>query len=70
MGMRQKPEEIFAKSSQVDVLTSQGATVADVIRQIGVTQLTYCKWRKDLGVLPTNQVKWMKELKQGNAQIR
>ena len=41
MSKRHKPEEIVAKLRQVDVLTSQGATVADAIRQIGVTQLTY-----------------------------
>jgi putative transposase len=38
---RRKPEEIVAKLRQVDVLTSQGATVADVIRQIGVAEVTY-----------------------------
>ena len=36
-----KPEEIVSKLRQVDVLTSQGNTVADAIRQIGVTQGTY-----------------------------
>ncbi len=41
MGKRHKPEEIVSKLRQVDVLTSQGATVADGIRQIGVTPLTY-----------------------------
>ena len=41
MDKRHKPEEIVAKLRQVDVLTSQGATVAEAIRQIGVTQLTY-----------------------------
>ena len=38
---RHKPEEIVAKLRQVDVLTSQGSTVADAIRQIGITEVTY-----------------------------
>ena len=38
---RHKPEEIVAKLRQVDVLTSQGQSVADAIRQIGVTEVTY-----------------------------
>ena len=38
---RHKPEEIVAKLRQVDVLTSQGSSVADTIRQIGVTEVTY-----------------------------
>jgi len=70
MGKRHKPEEIVAKLRQVDVLTSQGATVADAIRQIGVTQLTYYRWRKEFGGLQTNQVKRMKELEQENARLR
>jgi hypothetical protein len=36
-----KPEEIVAKLRQVDVLTSQGKSVADAIRAIGVTEVTY-----------------------------
>ena len=44
MGKRHKPEEIVAKLRQVDVLTSQGGTVAGVIRQIGVTEITYYRW--------------------------
>ena len=40
-GKRHTPEEIVAKLRQVDVLTSQGSTVADAVRQIGVTEVTY-----------------------------
>jgi transposase-like protein len=40
-----KPEEIVSKLREVDVLTSQGSTVADAIRQIGVTEITYYRWR-------------------------
>ena len=70
MGKKHKPEEIVAKLRQVDVLTSQGATVADAIRQIGVTQLTYYRWRQEFGGLQTNQVKRMRELEQENARLR
>jgi hypothetical protein len=70
MGKKHKPEEIVAKLRQVDVLTPQGAPVADAIRQIGVTQLTYYRWRKEFGGLQTNQVKRMKDLEQQNARLR
>jgi ACT domain-containing protein len=36
-----KPEEIVAKLRQVDVLTSQGQSVAEAIRSIGVSEVTY-----------------------------
>ena len=44
---KQKPEEIVAKLRQVDVLVSQGRSVAEAVRTIGVTQFTYCRWRKE-----------------------
>lgn len=70
MGKRYKPEEIVAKLRQVDVLTGQGSTVADAVRQIGVTDFTYYRWRKEYGGLQTNQIKRIKELEQENARLR
>jgi transposase len=48
---RHKPEEIVAKLRQVDVLVSQGRSVAEAVRSIGVTQFTYYRWRKEFGGL-------------------
>jgi len=38
---RHKPEEIVSKLRQVDVLVLQGTSVADAVRLIGVTEVTY-----------------------------
>ena len=53
---RQKPEEIAAKLRQVDVLVSQGQSVADATRGIGVTEGTYYRWRQEAGQSKTNEV--------------
>jgi transposase-like protein len=50
-----KPEEIVAKLRQVDVLISQGQNIADAIRQIGVSEVTYYRWRREFGGLKTEQ---------------
>jgi PAS domain S-box-containing protein len=42
-----KPKEIFAKLSEVEILTSQGKSVVDAIRAIGVTEATYNQWRRE-----------------------
>jgi crotonobetainyl-CoA:carnitine CoA-transferase CaiB-like acyl-CoA transferase len=42
-----KAEEIVAKLRQVDILTSQGQSMADAIRQIGVSEVTYYRWGKN-----------------------
>ncbi len=67
---RHKPEEIVAKLRQVDVLVSQGQSVADAIRSIGVTEVSYYRGRREFGGLKTDQVRRMKELEAENARLR
>src|SRR4051812_30554952 len=57
-----KTEEIGAKLRQVDALTSQGQGVAEAIRSIGVSEVTYYRWRQEFGGLMSNQVKRLKAL--------
>jgi putative transposase len=67
---RHKPEEIVAKLRQVDVLTAQGTLVAEAVRSIGVTEVTYYRWRQEYGGLKTDQVRRMKELERENQRLR
>ena len=56
----------MAKQRQVDVLTAQGTPVADAVRSIGVTEVTYYRWRQEYGGLKSDQIKRMKELETEN----
>ena len=67
---RHTPEEIVAKLRQVDVLVSQGQNVADAVRAIGVTEVTYYRWRQEYGGLKADQVKRLKALETENARLR
>ena len=67
---RHQPEEIVAKLRQVDVLTSQGMPIADAIRSIGVSEVTYYRWRQEYGGLKSGQVKRLKDLETENARLR
>jgi len=67
---RHKPEEIVAKLRQVDVLVSQGKPVADAVRDIGVTEVTYYRWRQEFGGLKGDQIKRMKDLEAEYARLR
>ncbi len=67
---RHRPEEIVARLRQVDVLVSQGQSVADAVRSIGVTEVTYYRWRQEYGGLETEQVKRLRELETENARLR
>ena len=70
MSKRHKPEEIVAKLRQVEVLTAQGRSVAEAIRSIGVTEVTFYRWRQEYGGLKGDQVKRLKELEAENTRLR
>ena len=66
---RHTAEEIVTKLRQVDVLVSQGRPIAEAVRTIGVTEVTYYRWRWN-GGLKGDQVKRLKELETENRQLR
>ena len=67
---RHTAEEIVSKLRQVDVLMAQGKPVADAVRAIAVTEVTYYRWRHEYGGLKGDQVKRLKELEAENARLR
>ncbi|MDH6234626.1 putative transposase [Mesorhizobium soli] len=67
---RHSAEEIVTKLRQVDVLSSQGKSVAEAVRSIGVTEVTYYRWRSEYGGLKGDQVKRLKELEMENSRLR
>ncbi len=69
-GKRDKPEEIVVKLRQVEVLQGQGMSVADAVRQIGVTVQTYYRWRRLYGGMGREQLKRLKELEKENQRLR
>lgn len=69
-GKREKPEAIVSKLRQVEVLQGQGMTVADAVRQIGVTEQTFYRWRKQYGGMSRGQLARLKELEKENTRLR
>ena len=67
---RHTAEEIVTKLRQVDVLTSQGQSIADAIRAIGVGEVTCYRRRQEFGGLKSDQVRRMKELETENQRLR
>jgi transposase-like protein len=51
-------------------MVSQGQPVADAVRSIGVTEVTYYRWRQEFGGLKLDQVKRLKELEAENTRLR
>ena len=67
---RLKPEEIITKLRQVELLMGQGMARLDAIRQIGVVEQTYYRWRKQYGGMGVDQLKELKRLQKENDQLR
>ena len=63
-------EQIINHLREAEVLLSQGRSVGEVCRQIGVSEQSYYRWRKEYGGLKVNQARRLKELEQENARLR
>jgi len=67
---RYRPEEIISKLREAEVLLAQGMKVAEVVKAIGIHEVTYYRWRKEYGGMKVTQVKRLKELEKENTRLR
>ena len=65
-----RPEEILAKLRQAEVLLGQGKKVPEVVKSLGIHEVTYYRWRKEYGGLNVSQAKRLKDLERENARLR
>jgi len=63
-------EQIINKLREAEVELSRGLTLGQVVKQLGVTEQTYYRWRKEYGGLRTDQAKRLKELEKENARLK
>lgn len=67
---RYTPEQIIGMLREAEVLLSQGRKTGEVCRQLGVSEQSYYRWRRDYGGLKVDQAKRLKELEKENARLR
>ena len=67
---RTTPEQIISKLRKAEVLLSQGQTVAQASKQLGVSDQTYYRWRREFGGMRTSQVRKLKDLEKENARLK
>ena len=63
-------EQIIGKLREAEVLQAKGMSIEEVMRQLGVSDATYYKWRKEYGGLRVDQAKRLKEMEQENTRLR
>jgi putative transposase len=64
------PEQIINKLREAEVLLSQGSSVVEASRKIGVTEQTYYRWRKEYGGMRVEQARKLKDLEKENASLK
>ena len=64
------PEQVLNKLRQVEVAVAGGKSVGQAVREIGVTDHTYYRWRRDYGGINLDQAKTLKTLEQENARLK
>jgi transposase-like protein len=67
---RYTPEAIIRKLREAEVLQGQGQTIAQVVKQLGITEQTFYRWRKEYGGMRVDQAKRLKELEAENARLK
>ena len=67
---RYSVERIIGKLREAEVVLSQGRTVKEVSRDLGVTEQTYYRWRKEYGGLKVSQARRLKELERENSRLK
>jgi len=66
---RKTVEEVYEKFWQVHLLTSQGTKLREAIRTVGITPVTYYRWRKQYEALMDVQAGQMKVLQEENDRL-
>lgn len=64
------PEQIVSKLRQAEVLLAQGESIPQVVKKLGISDVTYYKWRKTYGGMRLDQAKRLKELEKENARLK
>jgi putative transposase len=67
---RYSPEQIIRHLRQAEVLSSQGRSISEISRDMGITENTYYRWRKEYGGMGVNQARRLKELERENARLK
>ena len=65
-----KPEEIGGKPRQVEVLHGQGMAMAEAILQLGISEVTFYRWRKEYGEMSGDQLSRLRQFEKENGRLR
>ena len=70
MGKRHSPDQIVRKLRQAEGKLAAGSSLPDVVRDPGISEATFHRWRKRYGGISSSEAKRLKELEKENARLK
>jgi transposase-like protein len=67
---RYKSEQIVNLLRKIEVELANGKTTPQAAREVGITEQTYYRWRREFGELKLDQAKRLKELEKENTRLK
>lgn len=64
------PEQVINKLREAEILLSEGVSIAIITKRLGVSDVTYYRWRKEYGGMRIDQARRLKELEQENNRLK
>ncbi len=70
MGKGYSPEQIIRKLRQAEGEFATGSTIPEVSRELGISEATFHRWKKQYGGMSQQEAKRLKELEKENARLK
>ena len=67
---RYTAEQIINHLREAEIFISQGKTIKEVSRQIGISEQAYYRWRKEYGGMDISQAKRLKDMEKENQRLK
>jgi transposase-like protein len=67
---RHTPEQVIAKLREAEVKLAKGAPIAQVCKDLAITENTYYRWRREYGGMKVDQARRLKDLEKENARLK
>lgn len=67
---RHTPEQIISKLREAEVKLAKGTALAQVCKDLAITEQTYYRWRKEYGGLKLDQARRLKDLEKENGRLK
>lgn len=64
------PEQIVAKLRRIEALTVEGHTIGEAAREVGISEPTYYRWRRQYGTMSQDEARRLKRLEAENARLK